>query len=124
MHRPTFIIMAALAAAVPPPRAAEAHMAATGWQYGWDCCSAKDCAQVHADNVVEGAAGVTVRLQPGDHPMIQWPVVETIPYGSKQLRYESKDGYFHVCHNRQYERPDGSRQMGHVICVYLPPRSL
>ncbi|MCU0789449.1 MAG: hypothetical protein MUE79_00130 [Nitratireductor sp.] len=117
-----FSLVAILAAAFLP-QPATAHMAATGWSYGWDCCSSKDCAQVHAYNVTEGAAGVTVRLQPQDHPMLLWPVAVVIPYGSKQLRYESRDGNYHVCHNRQYVRPDGSHAEGQVICVYLPPKS-
>jgi hypothetical protein len=116
--------MAAMGLALAAPQPSQAHMAPTGWRYGWDCCSAKDCVQVHPYNVVEGPAGVTVRLQPYEHPMLLWPVTVTIPYGSKQLRYESQDGFFHVCHNRQYTRPDGSRFEGDVICVYLPPRSL
>jgi hypothetical protein len=105
-----------------------AHMAAAtpqqpqGWQYGWECCSMNDCAQVRKTAVTEGADGVTVHLEPGDHPMILWAVTYTIPYGDKRLKYESKDGLYHVCHKRQFVKPDGSINVGDVICVYLPPR--
>lgn len=107
---------------------ARAHMAAAtpqqpmGWNYGWECCSAKDCAQAPAKGVTEGPNGVTVRLEPGEHPMLLWPVEITIPYGDPALKYESKDGLYHVCHDRQFIKPDGSHHTGRVICVYLPPR--
>jgi hypothetical protein len=94
-----------------------------GWSYGWECCSSTDCAMTPAQHVKEGPDGVTVTLDKGRHPMILWPTQETIPWGSPKIKYESKDGLYHVCHKRQFIKPDASRYMGEVICVYLPPRS-
>lgn len=105
-----------------PHMAAATPQAPLGWSYGWECCSQKDCAQAPAKAVTEGPNGVTVRLEPGEHPMLLWPVEITIPYGSPSLKYESKDGLYHVCHDRQFIKPDGSHHTGRVICVYLPPR--
>lgn len=92
-----------------------------GWRYDWECCSIADCARVDKRNVTEGPEGVTVRLAKGDHPMLLWDAEITIPYSSKQLRI-SKDGDFHVCHDRQFLKPDGSKYEGKFLCVYLPPR--
>lgn len=92
-----------------------------GWRYDWECCSSLDCARVDKRNVTEGPEGVTVRLAKGDHPMLLWDAEITIPYSSKQLRV-SKDGDFHVCHDRQFIKPDGTRYEGKFLCVYLPPR--
>ena len=93
-----------------------------GWRYGWECCSSLDCARVEKRNVIEGPEGVTVRLSKGDHPMILWQTEALIAWGSRQIR-ESPDGEFHVCHDRQILKPDATRYMGKVICVYLPPRN-
>ena len=92
-----------------------------GWRYDWECCSSIDCARVDKRNVTEGPEGVTIRLAKGDHPMLLWDAQTTIPYSSRQLRVR-KDGDFHVCHDRQFIKPDGSKYEGKFLCVYLPPR--
>ncbi len=83
---------------------AYAHEAPTGWRFDLSCCSNRDCGQVPADWIVEGADGVTVV-----------PTGEKLSYGDTRIK-DSPDGLTYWC------RPPGASNP-HTICVYLPPKS-
>lgn len=84
---------------------ARAHDAPTGWSYGIECCSLKDCSEVPADWIVEDAAGVHIV-----------PTGEVIAYSDARLK-QSKDEAFHWC------RPPGVSNPK-TICLYRPDRGV
>ena len=97
------VAVAALAAA------ALAHQSPSGWEYDLACCSVHDCAPVPETAVREATGGYSVRLVPGDHPLVTSPLAAFVAHGSPALRV-SGDDRRHVCVSH-----------GRVLCVYVPP---
>lgn len=88
-------------------RAHEALPTATqpmGWSYGWECCSAFDCSQVHNEEIREGRGGYTV-VKTG----------EVIPYGDARIK-RSRDEFYHRC------TPGGNVDAPRSLCLYVPDR--
>lgn len=83
---------------------ARGHEAPTGWTYPLACCSNRDCSEIPATAISEGAGGVTI-LGSG----------EVIPYGDPRLK-DSPDGLTHIC--RPPENPKAR-----TICLLLPSKS-
>lgn len=100
-----FVIIVAVAVALLIWAGVEAfaHQAPSGWNYPASCCHNRDCGQVPADWIEEGADGITVL-----------PTGEQIPYSDTRIK-DSPDGLTHWCRNPDEPKP-------HTICVYLPPR--
>lgn len=94
------ILAACLLFTVP----AFAHEAPTGWQYGWECCSNRDCWQENAGAIEELVNGYRVVL-----------TGEVIAYGDKRIKM-SKDEFFHRCTRAGDPADDRS------LCLYVPNR--
>jgi hypothetical protein len=88
---------------------ARAHTAPTGWAYDVECCHVHDCAPVPDRAVREATGGYSVRLLPGDHPLVTTPLAAFLAHGSPALRV-SGDDRRHVCVSQ-----------GRILCVYIPP---
>jgi len=84
---------------------ADAHDAPTGWSYGLDCCSNRDCGEVPAEWIIESPDGVRIV-----------PTGELIPYDDKRIK-DSPDGRTHWC------RPPGIPDP-RTICVYVPSKGV
>lgn len=82
----------------------EAHEAALGWEYGWECCAGHDCFQETTDEVREQYDGYYIVL-----------TAELIPYKDKRIKM-SKDEFFHRC--TRFGNPEAKRS----ICLYVPNR--
>lgn len=85
--------------------AVEAHQAATGWQYGQECCSTMDCFEEKAVNVLERFDGYFIVN-----------VNELIPYKDVRIKH-SRDEFFHRCTLM------GNPKAPRSICLYVPVRS-
>ena len=83
-------------------RPADAHMAQSGWTYGWECCSGRDCEELPNGSVLPTPEGWSVER-----------IGEVIPYSDGRLK-ESKDSQFHLC-TYQY-----GKKKGDVRCLYVP----
>jgi hypothetical protein len=59
--------------------------------------------------VVEASGGYSVRLAPGDHPLVRAPVTAFIPHGDRRIRV-SGDEHRHAC-----------VMGGRILCIYVPP---
>lgn len=70
------------------------HFAASGWQYGDDCCGRSDCYQM-AEPPMASSNGWVVGQ-------------ETIPFDDPRVR-RSGDQFFHRCSNSAWTR-----------CLYVP----
>lgn len=91
--------------------AAFGHSAPSGWSYDWECCSTMDCAPVPDAAVREAAGGYSVRVEPGQHPMVTGSAVTGfIAHGDSRIRV-SGDSDRHVCISRA----------GTLLCIYVPP---
>ncbi|CAN7492138.1 hypothetical protein LJR231_003443 [Phyllobacterium sp. LjRoot231] len=92
------LLAAALLFAVP----AFAHEAPTGWTYGLECCSNKDCWQEKEGAITETPNGYKVVL-----------TNELILYNDKRIK-KSKDEFFHRC------TLSGDPNAGRSLCLYVP----
>jgi hypothetical protein len=95
----------------------------TGWAYGWECCSATDCAPLPARDVEQTPTGYRVTVRPGDHPFITEAVgvkVYEIPYDSKKIK-TSKDGGYHLCLRPGTSKAEGEYSALNLICFYKGP---
>lgn len=90
--------------------AAIAHEAPSGWEYGGDCCSDRDCRPAKSGEVTFQACGWYVET-----------TGECYAEGDSHLR-QSGDQLVHVCINERamlYGYAP-TPQAKHVVCIYLP----
>jgi hypothetical protein len=89
---------------------AHAHQAPSGWAYDPECCSDLDCAPVPESAVVEATGGYSVRLAPGQHPMVRTPLAAFLAHGDSRIRV-SGDEHRHACVSSS----------GRLLCIYVQP---
>lgn len=100
----TAIAVAASLAVFGVPKAAS-H----SW-YSAKCCSGKDCAKIDVKHVTISPGQYTVRLMPGDHPMVDQPMVFTFPTSDQRVK-PSEDWGYHSCISQYTKR---------MLCFYKP----
>ena len=83
--------------------------------YPEHCCSGQDCAPIPDSAVSETADAITIRLLPGEHPMVDAPFTATIPRDDRRIG-RSPDGGWHVC---LYPDPEGGMRLP---CIFEPGR--
>lgn len=83
---------------------AEGHESPTGWLFDPSCCSNRDCGEVPADWITEGANGITIV-----------PTGELLSYADTRVK-KSQDEHTYWC------RPPGNPNPK-TICVYLPAKA-
>ncbi len=94
-----------------------------GWTYGWECCSATDCAPLPARDVEQLPTGYRITVRPGDHPFITEAVgvkVYEVPYDSKKIKM-SRDGGYHLCLRPSSSIATGEYAALNLICFYKGP---
>lgn len=90
------IVGAVLALWLSVVKPARAHESMAGWQYPWECCHDKDCAEISKDRVRPTVGGYVID---GRFQILQ-SNVRTSP-----------DGRYHAC----FPRPDDLK------CFFAPP---
>lgn len=85
------------------PGQAQAHDAASGWTYPYECCSDQDCRPIAESAVREGHDGYLIHSSG-----------EVVVYSDARVR-RSPDGVWHWCSN-------GGRANGRTICLFVPPK--
>lgn len=80
-------------------KAARAHTAPSGWQYGAECCSERDCFEM-------AEADTPKPLDGGDWLLTTGEIVPV-----RKVKW-SPDGRFHLC-----RLPGGT-----IVCLYIPPQ--
>jgi hypothetical protein len=73
-----------------------------GWQYGWECCSMRDCKDLPKGEIKATPVGWKVES-----------TGEVIPFGDKRIK-QSKDERFHRC------AKGGDFSLPTSICLYVP----
>ena len=108
LHAHRALATAAIVAVLPIPLG-QAHEAASGWAYPWECCSATDCRETGA-----GGSEPDPVPSPGGWKLADGTVV---PF---HLARSSPDGRFHVC--RRGGQPKGPviRPHERPACLWVP----
>ncbi|MCX8003370.1 MAG: hypothetical protein N2688_00180 [Burkholderiaceae bacterium] len=90
--------------------AASAHQAPSGWEYGRECCSNRDCAPVPAPRVTP--EGLVFHLPAGSHPAAaRQPLTVVVPHRHPGI-HPSGDDRWHLCVHPELRA---------FYCAYRPP---
>lgn len=106
----TFTAIYLIAVAFLLSRPANAHTAASGWQYDPACCSTQDCAPIRVELVEITAEGYRVTVRPGDHPLVDVPSTYVFPFNDSRVRF-SGDQNYHLCIGAYTKKG---------LCLYIP----
>lgn len=86
-----------------------AHQAPSGWEYGRECCSNRDCAQVAAPRITP--EGMLFHLPVGAHPATAREALTLLVPHRDRAIHPSGDEFWHLCIHPELRV---------FYCVYMP----